>query len=109
MVKHLVMWRLRRNMAGETAIVERERLLQVVADMRTGIEGLRALELGFHEGNSADAADIALCAVFQDWAALQSYEQHPLHLALKDILGPIRSEKRVVDYEISLLGGGMTV
>ena len=100
MVKHLVMWRLRQDLSAPAAVVEREHLLRVVAAMRTGIEGLRTLELGFHSGTDADPADLALCAVFENWDALRRYEHHPLHRALKDVLGPIRIEKRVVDYEI---------
>ncbi len=99
MVKHLVMWRLRRDL-GVPADAGTAELLRVVAAMRTGIEGLQTLELGFHSGTDTDAADLALCAVFESWDALRRYEHHPLHRALKDVIGPMRSEKRVVDYEI---------
>jgi hypothetical protein len=94
------MWRLRRDLGVPDADADKEHLLRVVAAMRTGIEGLQTLELGFHSGTDPDAADLALCAVFEDWHALRRYENHPLHRALKNFLGPIRSEKRVVDYEI---------
>jgi hypothetical protein len=100
MVKHLVMWRLRHGKGLREGDEQQAKILQAISAMRTGISGLKALELGFHTGNGADSADLALYSEFDSWEALQAYENHPLHEVLKNLIGPLRTERRVVDYEI---------
>jgi hypothetical protein len=100
MVRHLVLWRLHTNLRTADAAQLRTALIDLIDTMRAGIVGLHALEIGFHSGSAQDAADLALMAVFHDWDALKLYEQHPLHRALKAFIGPMRAEKRVVDYEV---------
>ena len=100
MVKHLVMWRLRDfERGGELA--DKHLILDAVAAMRTGIAGLKAVEIGINRRRAGDAADLALYTEFESWTALQAYEAHPLHEELKRLIGPLRVERRVVDYEVS--------
>jgi hypothetical protein len=99
MIKHLVMWRLRDHAHGSEDSETRLEVQRVTAAMRRGIAGLRALEIGFSAYRGTDAADLALYAEFDSWEALQAYEHHPLHEQLKRLIGPLRAERRVVDYE----------
>jgi hypothetical protein len=99
MVKHLVMWRLRERIRAADAMENKPQILQAVEAMRSGIDGLKALEIGFNRGGASDSADLALYSEFDSWEALQAYESHPLHDALKQLIGPMRAERRVVDYE----------
>jgi hypothetical protein len=100
MVKHLVMWRIRRRSDAEDPGELQGQILRTVDSMRQGIDGLRFLEVGFNRRHAADAADLALYSEFDTWDALVAYEAHPLHGELKDLIGPLRAERRVVDYEI---------
>lgn len=100
MVKHLVMWRLR-DSERSLSDAEIQRLIQdAIAAMKQGIQGLRTAEIGFNRCTAGDAADLALYAEFDSWSALQAYEIHPLHEELKRVIGPLRVERRVVDYEV---------
>ena len=99
MVKHLVMWRLRDFERGGD-LADKHRILDAVAAMRTGIAGLKAVEIGINRRRAGDAADLALYTEFESWSALQDYEAHPLHEELKRLIGPLRVERRVVDYEV---------
>ncbi len=101
MVRHLVLWRLHGDLRTPEAEQQRTQLMELIDTMRAGIGGLRALEIGFHDGGALDAADLGMLAVFHDWDALHAYETHPLHRALKEFLGPLRAEKRVLDYEVA--------
>jgi len=101
MVKHLVMWRMRQRGIDLNALGARAEILRAIDAMRVGIDGLRAVELGFNQSRASDASDLALYSEFDTWEALQAYEIHPLHEALKALIGPLRAERRVVDYEIS--------
>ena len=61
---------------------------------------LRAVEIGINKRRAGDASDLALYTEFESWSALQAYEVHPLHEELKRLIGPLRVERRVVDYEV---------
>jgi len=100
MVKHLVMWRMRRRDIDWHAVETRSEILRAVDAMRAGIAGLRVVEIGFNQSPASDASDLSLYSEFDTWEALQAYEIHPLHEALKALIGPLRAERRVVDYEI---------
>jgi Stress responsive A/B Barrel Domain len=99
MVKHLVMWRLRDRVRAANGLENEVLIKRAVDAMRSGIEGLRALEIGINKGAASDSADLALYSEFESWEALQAYELHPLHEDLKKLIGPLRTERRVVDYE----------
>jgi hypothetical protein len=101
MVKHLVMWRMRRRELDLNSVEARSEILRAIDAMRVGIAGLRSVELGFNRSRASDASDLALYSEFDTWEALQAYEIHPLHEALKVLIGPLRAERRVVDYETS--------
>jgi hypothetical protein len=91
------MWRLRES---ATLVLENETLiLQAVAAMRSGIDGVKAMEIGVNQSGASDAADLALYSEFDSWEALQAYEAHPLHDELRRLIGPMRIERRVVNYE----------
>jgi hypothetical protein len=44
-------------------------------------------------------ADLLLYSEFESWPALQGYEAHPLHHELRELIAPLRIERRVVDYQ----------
>jgi hypothetical protein len=99
MIRHVVMWRLR-DEAKRTAwgtIVER--LQCQVESMRAIVPGLLRLEVGTNHKTVSDSADLLLYSEFESWDALQGYESHPLHDELRELIGPVRIERRVVDYE----------
>jgi hypothetical protein len=100
MVKHIVMWRLKD--AGDAAR-QREHALAVKCDLEAlagRISGLLCIEVGFDFCQDASAADIVLYSEFTDRAALEAYQVHPAHLAVRPRIGAVTVERRVVDYEI---------
>ncbi len=93
------MWRFedeakRAHMAALT-----EQMQALAAAMRTAVPGLLRLDLGDNRASAPDAADLLLYSEFESWHALQGYEAHPLHVQLRRLIAPLRSERRVVDYE----------
>jgi hypothetical protein len=99
LVRHIVMWRLcdaeswQRLQADGSAA----RLFNA---MRADVPGLLRLDVGMNAAPSPDAADLVLYTEFSSWDALRAYEVHPLHDDFKAMLRPLRSERRVVDFEI---------
>jgi hypothetical protein len=98
-IRHIVMWRLK-SRAGQGGRPEAmDRIESNLAALRSTVPGLRRAWLGLNQADSADASDLVLCCDFQSWDALRGYEAHPLHQELRAIIGPLRAERRVVDYE----------
>lgn len=100
MIRHIVMWRLRNRLAEGERFEVTGRLEQNLALLRNSIPGLRQVWIGWNEAESADASDLVLCCEFHSWHALRGYESHPMHDELRTIIGPLRAERRVVDFEV---------
>jgi hypothetical protein len=103
-VRHIVMWRLSSPELRQQ-LDRDESLAQLLMSMRRSIPGLLRIELGMNECASPDASDLVLYSEFEDWQALKVYEAHPLHDQFKRLVGPLRSERRVVDYEKAISHG----
>ena len=100
MIKHIVMWKLLEQAEGNTK-AENARLAKTRLEALNGkVEGLLKLEVGIDFSNSDTSMDLILYSEFEDQAALQRYQQHPEHVAVFPFMKAIRSERRVVDYEI---------
>lgn len=88
-IVHVVCWRLLgadeaergRNAATVVAAVER---------MRGQVPGLLSLDVGVNVVPAPDAWDVGAVMVFRTRADLEAYQGHPVHLALKAVVGPLR-------------------
>ena len=97
MLKHLVMWKLK----GEGA-VKQENIRKVKAALescRDAVPGMLTYEIGVDIGTDSGPWDIAIYSEFTDRAALDAYQQHPKHLAIKPVIAPLRESRAAVDYE----------
>lgn len=100
MIRHVVMWRLNIRPTQDAHRQAVARIEQNLAALRLGVPGLLRAWFGLNQADSADASDLVLCCEFHSWDALRGYESHPLHHELRAIIGPLRSERRVVDFEL---------
>lgn len=100
MIRHIVMWRLKSEAKQGGRIQNLDRIQGCLASMRTGVPGVLRLEIGANQAEGPDASDLVLLADFASWEALQGYERHALHDELRALIGPMRTERRVLDYEI---------
>jgi stress responsive alpha/beta barrel protein len=98
-IRHVVMWRLKSRPAQGGHLELEQRIEQNLAALRTSVPGLLHAWLGLNQAESADASDLVLCCEFHSWDALRGYESHPVHQELRAIIGPLRAERRVVDFE----------
>jgi hypothetical protein len=99
MIHHVVMWRLRDEAKHSQLPAITEQLKRNVEALRNAVPGLLRLELGTNRAVADDSADLLLYSEFESWHALHGYETHPLHTELRSLIGPLRTERRVVDYE----------
>ena len=96
MIKHVVVWKLKDPgaRAAHAAIVR-----SALEGLRGRIPGLLAIEVGVDIGYDSGADDLCLYAEFADRAALDLYQNDPLHLAAKAIVAAHVTGRRAVDWE----------
>ena len=100
MIKHIVFWKLKEEANGQTKQENAQVIKQKLEALKGHIEGLIDIEVGFDFLHSPESVDVVLYSTFTDKAALDFYQQHPLHKAVMPFIGEARSERRVVDYEM---------
>ncbi|MDH5378717.1 MAG: Dabb family protein [Gammaproteobacteria bacterium] len=101
MIKHIVMWRLKDEAAGKPKL-ENARLIKEKLEALNGkIPGMLLLEVGINFETSDEADDVILYSEFESLEALDAYQIHPEHLAVKPFIKERRTQRRVVDYEVN--------
>lgn len=101
MVKHIVLWRLKESAEGCSAAENALRIKQALEALNGRIPGLLRLEVGIDFSREEGSSDVALYSEFDSRAALEVYQNHPLHEEVKALVMAVRSERRVVDYEVA--------
>ena len=94
MVMHIFFWIMKDNSIRDEAAA----LLQEKFKALLGVvEGLEEIEAGA----PADADyDLVLYSAFRDWEALEGYQQHPAHIAIKEIIHALVCDRCCCDYEV---------
>lgn len=99
MLRRVVLWRLKAQDAQQKELDART-IKRALESMRGKIPGLLNLQVGINEISGADAADVVMMVDFENEDALAVYETHPVHEQVKPIVGPLRSERRVVEFHV---------
>ena len=100
MLKHIVMWKLKDHAEGAdkaSNACKMKELLEACADI---VPGILKFEVALAQPGLEATYDIVLYSEFVSGAALDAYQQHPQHLALKPFIGAVREERQCMDYEV---------
>ncbi|NTU58330.1 MAG: Dabb family protein [Chlorobiaceae bacterium] len=100
MVKHIVMWRLKDSAHGNDSGLNARLIKEKLEALAGRIPGLVSIEVGLDFSCSDSSADVVLYSEFADREALEAYQRHPEHEALKPFIGGATLERRVGDYEL---------
>jgi hypothetical protein len=100
MIKHIVLWKLKDFAEGATKQQNALKVKVMLEDMRGKIPCMLKLEVGLNFEAGDSACDISLYSEFTSREALDAYQIHPEHMKVKNFLPRVRSERRVVDYEV---------
>ena len=99
MLKHIVMWKFKPEAEGADKaanLVRAKALLDACAGLTPG---MRMLEVAIAQPGLECTYDLVLYAEFDDAAALDAYQNHPQHLAVKPFNGAVRLERQCMDYQ----------
>ncbi len=100
MIKHIVIWKLKDEFNPEEKKQAALKAKEVLEELNGKIPEIITLEVGIDFSNSDQSGDIVLYSEFSSKEALNAYQEHPLHIAVKPYIGSIRSSRQVIDYEI---------
>ncbi|MDP1726007.1 MAG: Dabb family protein [Bacteroidota bacterium] len=100
MIKHIVFWNLKDAANNSDKDSNAKSIKQKLESLQGKIEGLIKIEVGIDFLHSPESMDLVLYSEFTDKAALDFYQQHPLHKEIMPFIAEARSERRVVDYEV---------
>ena len=100
MIKHIVMWQLKDHAEGADKISNAKKmkaLLDACADI---VPGVLKFEVAIAQPELEATYDVVLYSEFESVAALDAYQNHPQHVALKPFVGAVRLARQCMDYEI---------
>ena len=100
MVKHIVMWKIQ-GVNSQSKEETAQRIKEALEDLNGKIEGLINLEVGIDFLQSDMSYDVVLYSELVDKAALDFYQNHPLHVKVAtEVINPVVISRVVVDYEV---------
>ncbi len=95
MIRHIVMFKIKDEFKNEIP-----QLVKNFYGMKGKIEGMLDLEAGADFLGSDRSYDLALITVFENRAAFEAYQTHPVHMPVKKHMHEVRCASVACDYEI---------
>jgi hypothetical protein len=100
MLRHIVMWTLKEQAEGAdraTNIAKARALLEACAQLEPGT---LHFQVGIAQAGFDCTCDLVLDSTFLDRAALQAYQNHPQHVALKPFMKAVVEARQCMDFEV---------
>lgn len=99
MIKHIVMWKLKPEAGGKTALENAEEIKRRLSALPAIIPEIRAFEIGININPSENACDAVLISEFDTLETLKIYREHPEHKKVSQFVKTVRDGRSVVDFE----------
>lgn len=100
MIKHVVMWKLKDHAEGADKAANLRKMKTMLESCAGIVPGMLKLEVALPQAGLETTSDIMLYTEFDSKAALDAYQNHPTHVAIKPFIGAIRETRECMDYEI---------
>ena len=100
MIKHIVMFKLKNEFNGKTAMKNAKEAQEKAEKLRDLVPSLEKMEVVC---NSPDADgtnyELALICEFKDIEGLNEYQKHPEHIKFGEFISQMRESRACIDYE----------
>ncbi len=94
MIVHIVMFKFKeQNKALNMARVRKK-----LEDLEYSIDVLKSMEVGINFNESERAMDMSLYSTFETQRDLKTYQEHPEHQKVVELIREVTEESKVVDY-----------
>ena len=100
MLKHIVMWKLKDHAEGADRAANARKMKELLDACAGIVPGILKFEVALAQPGLEATYDVVLYSEFADRAALDAYQEHPQHVALKPFIGAVREARQCMDYEI---------
>ncbi|WP_194711188.1 Dabb family protein [Noviherbaspirillum soli] len=100
MLKHIVMWKLKDQAEGADRAANALKMKELLDACAGIVPGILKFEVALAQAGLEASYDVVLYSEFADRAALDAYQEHPQHVALKPFIGAVREARQCMDYEI---------
>jgi phenylalanyl-tRNA synthetase alpha subunit len=101
MIKHIVFFGLAENAEGKTKAENAQLIKSELENLIHYIPEIRKIEVGINYPNAPKTNyDIALYTEFDNFEAVDIYQEHPEHKKVASYIGKVRISRAAVDYEV---------
>lgn len=98
MITHIVMWQLKDYAEGADKAVNLQKMVALLASCRNLVPGILRLDVAVAQPGMEATCDIIMVSEFESAAALDAYQSHPHHVAMKPFIGAIRQTRHCMDF-----------
>lgn len=100
MIKHIVFWKLKEFAEGGNRVTNAAKMKTMLDACANLVPGIVKFEAAVAQPGLEATYDVVLYSEFEDRAALEAYQEHPDHVALKPFFGAVREARQCMDYQI---------
>ncbi len=101
MIKHIVMWQLKEHAEGADKATNAAKMKSLLDECANIVLGMGAFEVALAQDGLEATYDVVLYSEFESVAALDAYQNHPQHVALKPFVAAVRAARQCMDYEVN--------
>ncbi len=95
MIKHVVMWKIKKAEEKDETVREIEKRLMKLPAI---IPQIKSYEVGVNCIESPAAADVMLISTFHSMEDLDTYREHPEHVAVASYIASVVGDRMAADY-----------
>jgi len=100
MIKHIVFWKLKDRAEGADRAANALKMKALLDSCANVVPGIVTFEAALAQPGLEATYDVVLYSEFADRAALDAYQEHPSHVAIKPFIGAVREARQCMDYEV---------
>jgi stress responsive alpha/beta barrel protein len=100
MIRHVVMWVFPEESAGRTREDNLLRAFELLQALPDAIPLIRRFDVATDQLGGEKQAHLMLDSDFDDWDALETYQQHPAHLEVVAFFREVGTTRLAVDHEV---------
>lgn len=100
MIKHIVFWKLKDHAEGADRAANAVKMKQLLDSCADLVPGMLKFEATLAQPGLEATYDVVLYSEFASKEALDAYQDHPEHIAIKPFIGAVREARQCMDYEI---------
>lgn len=98
-LKHIVMWKLKEHAEGADKSTNAVKLKALLDSCAALVPGILQFDAVIAQDGLEASYDVILNAEFTSREALDAYQNHPTHVAIKPFVGAVREARQCFDYE----------